>query len=242
MKTSWHGTKLTLKTSVPDRGGENNTCTENSHVYYLKVPKTGSTTFSTIISRKTIERNLTLFRLSAPSIHPGLLFQSLRTNNESSTLTSEHNRYDMHRSHAPFNEDKILRFMHTNTVFVASVRYPFNTFRSKYYFFQTRFHRYFKHPLPEEVDPIETILKKGYYDNETQFYTLPGVFKDLQSSMYKYFQQNHTAAITNEEYFQNSLKYLEKRFPIVLINELFDQSMVLFKRALCWTMKDILYV
>ena len=238
----WHETNLTETTYVTSFGGINNICTENTHVYYLKVPKTGSTTFSTILSRKAIRGNLTMLRLISPSVHPALLFESLNRSSKSRRFTNEHHRYEIQGAHAPFNEKKILKLMHTDTVFVASIRYPFDNFRSRYYFFQKTSRRYFKHPLPKELDPIEFILKKGYYDRENQFYTLPGVLKDLQSSMYKYFQQNHTAAITSEEYFQESLKYLEKRFPIVLINEYYDQSLVLFKRFLCWTMKDILYI
>ena len=146
----------------------------------------------------------------------------------------------MQINHAVYDEKKILQFMHDDTIFTATLRYPFDTFRSKYHFFQNRYHRYYKTDV--QGDAIAKILEEAVYDKDLQLYTFPGRQRELQSSMYKYFQQDHDRAVRDTHYFEESLKTLEKRFPVVLINEYFDQSLVLFRRHMCWQMKDILYV
>ena len=41
--------------------------------------------------------------------------------------------------------------------------------------------------------------------------------------------------------FNKQLKYLDNRFELVMINEHYDESLVLLKRLMCWSLKDVLY-
>ena len=58
----------------------------------------------------------------------------------------------------------------------------------------------------------------------------------LPSPAYDYLAINYKNNINDE------LAKMENRFSLVLINEMYDESLVLLRRRMCWTIKDILYI
>ena len=46
----------------------------------------------------------------------------------------------------------------------------------------------------------------------------------------------------NETFVNETIDRLEKEFSMVIINEFFDESLLVMKRMLCWSFKDILYL
>ncbi|XP_043925889.1 galactose-3-O-sulfotransferase 2-like [Protopterus annectens] len=54
------------------------------------------------------------------------------------------------------------------------------------------------------------------------------------------FGLNHNRA-DDEDYFVAAVSQIESTFNLILINEYFEESMILLKEALCWSMDDVTY-
>ena len=50
------------------------------------------------------------------------------------------------------------------------------------------------------------------------------------------------SSYSNEEKIQEFIDKLKKQLDLVLINEFIDESLVLLKRLLCWSLDDIIYL
>ena len=212
---------------------EGKSCNPQRHIFYLKVAKTGSSTLANILTRNALSYNTRLCKL-----HDSSTFHSKLQDNKKA---EEKFKCELHSSPSRhYSSDRVHQYMRNDTISIGIMRYPFNNFRSKYYFFQKQSKKYSKFDL--KGDAIATILNNSKYDPKLRHFGLKGTHTNLQNSMYKYFQLDDVRAMTDEKYFQDSIKTVEKEISLIFINEYYDESLILFKRMACWEMKDILYI
>ena len=203
------------------------TCTPMYHVVFNKVPKTGSSTFSSVLNMIALKNNISVFSLQLNIPHPNDIFHLRRSNHTS--------RFDMQIGHGIFNETFLRQKMKSDAMFVATLREPFSQFRS-FFFFK-------HHTLqPDTIeDNFRTALKRSAFHPSVHKLTLPGKLERFANAMFKYFQFNITKAMLNDTYFKECLLHLDNMFYIVM-TDFYDESLLLLKEELCWDITDIIYI
>nr|XP_006818786.1 PREDICTED: uncharacterized protein LOC102806446 [Saccoglossus kowalevskii] len=249
-------TRFNLKDHVSSIDGDNmalqsGSCSQLSDIGYIFNRKTGSTTLVTIFSMfaKRYKHNL----------QRKFLFHKYR--NSWGYMTMYHIRptstfiQGQHIAGIPRTERKILPIQGStvhvesvnenglnvqlktpNTVYVSIVREPVAHFASVFAFFH----------LGEHI-PGNTILPRL-----TRFLNNPTFYR----GKIKYGTRNWRVARNSqawhlgldhkyhdhEEIVEDYFSQLDKEIDLILINEYYDESLILLKRIMCWKMVDILYI
>ena len=152
--------------------------------------------------------------------------------------------------HFVFNEDFIARVMPHDTVYITSIRDPFSRMKSafNYYSIRNRFPNLanFADPLMEylrEIPMYETMYTSPYYKHYCM-----GRFSFTHNTLAfelgipTGFHVNTTDQTNNATYIRHWIDALQRRFSPVIIAEYYDESLVLFRRLVCWKIEEILYM
>nr|XP_006817509.1 PREDICTED: galactosylceramide sulfotransferase-like [Saccoglossus kowalevskii] len=134
--------------------------------------------------------------------------------------------YDMLTNHARYNRRKLDSLI-PNATYITILRHPVQQFESAFGYFQWgRF-------IPAK-DPISEFLRNPEkFTNKIPTNTRNGQLFDLGLSATKTLD----AEIVNE-----TLQTLHKEIDVVLITEYFDESLLILRDLLCWSVNDILYI
>ncbi|KAK6177217.1 hypothetical protein SNE40_015361 [Patella caerulea] len=206
---------------------------EVRHVAFLKVHKASSSTVLNIIYRFGFQRSLT-FVLPRKGNY---LDNGVSSIAKRKVLPPSLNKtYDMLCNHVIFNKSIFGHYMPRDTVYIAIVRDPYERFRSAYHYYRTVYSMgYLKHG-PTGADHFEQfIANQDIYEPTNPHYS---------------YTNNRMAVDFGfpTKYFKNSTKMLEYvhdldlTLDLVMITERFDESMILLRRMLNWSFKDILYI
>lgn len=207
--------------------GYSSKCKPRNYIFYLKTHKTGSSTMASIFFRYGDARNLTFVLPRGPisfswpnRFH---LSATIPLYAEDGKILTSHTRYNK----APVN----LLFPKPKSKYITILRFPVNQFESVFEYYQLSV----RLGLKNTANPIETFLKNPTaFTRKQQFNLLrnPSMF-DLG------FDKKH---FENRNAVTQYIKYIENEFDLVLINEYFDESLILLKNLLCWDLEDILYI
>ena len=209
---------------------------EIKHIAFLKVHKAASSTVQNILYRFGSQRNLSFV---LPVISHYISQHNAKTYHK--VLPSPYTKtgkYDIVCNHVMFNHTKFKNFMYDDAIYIAIVREPLDLFISSAY--------YYKYVWPAEY------LKKL---NETTFieYLIrdPEKYERLnQSRTFNYMAEDFGFVLNSVEDVLNMdndviasfISKLKNIFDFVMVVEYFDESLVMMKRLLNWTLKDILYI
>ncbi|XP_005103309.3 galactose-3-O-sulfotransferase 2 [Aplysia californica] len=223
--------------SVINNGNEVN---EKHHVVFSKVHKAASTTVQNVFLRFAISHDLNV-----------MLDRSGEHINEGGSLITESNLYplplghthDILCNHLIFNSTEISRFFPNDTVYIGILRKPFEQFLSTFVYYAGVFK---KPPLSKLIkkfpeNPVESFL----IDSESYVNKVNPAkdFLNNRMSMDLGFPLNNfELAKVNQSLIQQFLGDVQSTFDLILIAEQFEESMVLLRRFLGWSTKDILYV
>ncbi|VDI01075.1 Hypothetical predicted protein [Mytilus galloprovincialis] len=201
---------------------------EVRHIAFVKVHKAASTTIQNILFRFGTERNLTFVMPSVNTIYPNII--SLLETTETVTsnnilpipLLSTH--FDILCLHVLYNRTAFEHILPNDTVYIGTLRDPFEHFISVMYYFPTLFKR-FKIFGPRAITDFLEDPEKHDNGDRVWFFPLELLLnsKARRHDIQRYIEQ------------------LDKEFALVIIVEHFDNSLVLLKRILKWSTKDILY-
>ena len=188
---------------------------------------TRSSTLALILYRYGDARNLT-FVLPKGPVHfnwpePFRLSATTPVCGGEGKIVCSHTRYNK----APVN----FLLPKPKSRYITILRHPVSHFESVFAFFRMAK----KLELPNDANPIETFLRSNPKDTpERRFQTLgnPSMF-DFGFDQ-KYFE--------NRNVVMKHINYIEEEFDLVLINEHYDESLILFKNLFCWDLEDILYL
>lgn len=127
--------------------------------------------------------------------------------------------------------------MPRDTYYVTILRHPMLNFESTFFFL--------------EFPRICNISGKNNHEKMRNFFRSPGIFlkRYLKKEPAGWLIRNGMASDlglqsdrqNDEEFVQQYVQRLEKEFDLVLIAENFDESLVMLKRDLCWSLEDVAY-
>ena len=132
-----------------------------------------------------------------------------------------------------------------DVVFIATLRHPLQQMISSFHMWDLAK----KYHLENYTDPIEEFLKDPEFHDKmlpSSLYSVLSWGDTLRLS----YTQNYVAyefgfdldRVKNESYVLQHLQYINRTFEVVLITERFAESLILLKRKMCWTYKDIIYI
>ncbi|CAG2225996.1 unnamed protein product [Mytilus edulis] len=205
-------------------------------VAFLKVHKAGSTTAQNIFLRYGESRNLTFVLPIIRQEHWDNVIDLQSTLNDRNILPPPKNKtYDILCCHVLYDSEAFHKYMPNDTAYIGIVREPFDQFLSTLNYFRAPY-------IFERIKSQSKVLK--FLQNPSQYeHGLP----------YKRSMTNNRMAVefgfpSNlfrqylEEDSMNYLTKLDKEFQFVIIMEYFTESVVMMRRILGWTIKDILYL
>ncbi|XP_063415934.1 galactose-3-O-sulfotransferase 2-like [Mytilus trossulus] len=211
-----------------------NTCNKQRNVIFVKVHKTGSTTAWGIFTRFVQANNLNMV---LPKRDNGSMFNYLSSKylklKETVLRLPKNMSYNILCNHAIYNKQDFEKIMPNDTVRIGILRDPLSVFKSAFYHFS--FNKLVMRKFPNIKRSLllhEFIVKKVY-----QQYAIGRSFTNGMS----YDFGIPKSKTSNTSFVLEYIRELDKDFKLVIITELFDESLVLMRRYLCWDIQDILY-
>ena len=208
-----------------------------THIAFLKVHKAASSTVQNILYRFGFERGLS-FALPIKG-H----YISTSSKSYSRLLAPFDNRtgkYDIICNHAVFNYSKFKSLMYDDAFYVAIVREPLSRFISAAYYYRYVFPRQYLKKLNNKTMLHDLITHSEIF--EPKYVS--------QSKTFNHMTHDFGLDIDSRELLQNLdevkmnkfVSDLMDSFDFVMIVEKLDESLVMLKRYLGWSIKDILYI
>ena len=227
---------------------------EKHHVVFLKVHKAASSTLSNILMRFALSHDLSVILKRKNASAP--LDSYLHLNNTGSHFRAEdlvpsspHGGgggsflYDILCTHVIFNKTQISPFFPPDTVYVGIVREPFSQFVSSVKFFHG-WENHINHAT--RVNPEDPV---GEFLNRSSYYIAHGGatpnhrFSDNRMAVdFGFPLDDFNSTKNNETFVSEFIDQLSSTFDLVLIVEMFDESLLLMKRFLNWKTPDVLYM
>ena len=199
-------------------------------IYFLKVHKSGSTTLQNILYRYALSKHFKVATFDMPFGMPYPDTPKAKYLFENVTVPG-FRRYEMICDHAVYSEKDVSDYMTPQYDSIAIVREPFSHLQSAFSFF--RLDKKFK--LITEKDPLRKFLQNPLvYKNNDAFqrylHNMQGYHFGIPQSL------------DDESEIQKRIEDIAKNFTVVLISNRFDESILMMKRLLNFTTKDVLYM
>ncbi|XP_078613865.1 galactose-3-O-sulfotransferase 2-like [Branchiostoma floridae x Branchiostoma japonicum] len=225
------------RTNVPV---SSQSCTPHPNIAFIKVHKCGSTTTQAIFMRYGFEHDLVV-ALPREAISPWIGCGSVMRPQQTMKLP-QGTKWNIFAHHSIYNKNNFERFMPKNTRFVAILRHPMSRIKSAFNYF------HLENNLPgiatrgrSKQLPIQTYLNNpAYWDGV--FVTPKKCYEDqcVKNCMAKDLGLQQDIG-NNQRAVERFIQGIERDFTLVMIMEYFDHSLVMLRRRLCWTLRDILY-
>ncbi|XP_067664161.1 galactosylceramide sulfotransferase-like, partial [Haliotis asinina] len=212
-----------------------NKCSKVTNLAFLKVHKCGGSTIANILQRFVIRNQLNVVLPNKDTWSYG--FNHLG-HNQNFTMKSvipipRNETYNVICHHVEYNRTMFKKLLPKDAPFFAIVRDPEDRFVSAAFYYRL-------------VHDLKRIFKGM---NRTDY-----IFTEWLKNPRKYTSaietNNHMAYDFGipEMYFHNSsyvdeyIRSLDSDFDFVLLMDYFDESLMLLRRKLCWSMKDMVYL
>lgn len=194
-------------------------CVPRLNIVFVKTHKTASTTVQNVVIRKGLE-------LGAIFVLPrkyNIISQKHRF--RATFVTKPTNfSYNILAHHARFNYKEMKKIMPNDTIFVTILRHPLDQFESmfSYYYLQEHYHV----PFQEfTADSKLTNLR-------TRFDGFLGINQML-------FDLGFNGQTRDPDALDQYINRLDSQFHLVLIAEKMEESLILLKNILCWSLSDV---
>ena len=216
------------------------TRTKQHNIVFGKVHKAASSTMHNILTRFALTNNLNLL---INSKFPHINEFGYRIDEKTLVPKPCGSSFHILCNHLIFNRREISRYFPSNTVYLGIVREPFRQFLSAFV--------YYSYVWPQDVNkevirkdpnnPIEEFLtQSSYYLRRSPPNTI--MINNRMSVDFGFPIQNFEQSKTNASKISEFVNSLNQMFDFVLIVEYFDESLVMLRRLLNWTTKDIIYI
>ncbi|KAK3095964.1 hypothetical protein FSP39_021368 [Pinctada imbricata] len=204
------------------------------HIAFLKTHKCGSTTLMNVLQRFGYVNNLTFV---LPSDDTNIISQIDTLLNNSNFIPHPRNKkFDILCNHVIYDNVAFHTFLPSDTVYISIVRDPFEHFVSSFMYYRLKWHVPYLKLIPGN-NPISTYLTRPLAYEPRH----PGASFTNNRIAYDFGFPTEFILNPVDEKIKFYLNKILSEFHFVLITEYFDESIVLLRRSLNWTMKDILY-
>ena len=216
---------------------------ETRQVVFVKVHKAASSTVQNILLRFAMARDLSaLLPINGP-----IISQDSKAIPRARMIPQVQGKqiYDILCSHVVYDSDQVGQYFAETAFRVAIIREPMKQVLSALAYYTLVF------PSPPLVagaqkhksDPINGFLRHPEDYTGGQKCPQPTSFVNTRMSFDLGFNVGHIEATRqNRAEIKQFLQNIEEEFDLVLISDYFDESMVLLKRQLKWSLRDILYL
>ncbi|KAK3107186.1 hypothetical protein FSP39_008872 [Pinctada imbricata] len=216
---------------------------KQNHLYFLRTHKSGSTTIYSLFLRFGYRNNLTFvlpakFNSTTISIVP---FQK----GKGYLGAPKGEKYEILCHHTVYNRTGLAGVLPIDTMYIGLVREPLAHFVSAFIYFKYKFKKKFLVELPGD-DVISSIT---WYLNNPKLVLPRHTDKNIRQWVhtkngmaYDFGYPVELIEYGNSIETYEFIERLDSEFDLVLVLEYLDESLVLMKRMLAWSMKDILYI
>ncbi|KAK0138898.1 Galactose-3-O-sulfotransferase 2 [Merluccius polli] len=204
-------------------------CQPKNHIVFLKTHKTASSTIVNILYRYGDERNLT-FGLPVHKYSQFFYPQRFATTYVEGVHNNMVREYHIICNHLRFNKPELDKLMPEDTFYFSIMRHPVTMFESAFTYYKgiQAFHSSIN---------LEDFLDRGWQNYSPSVANNQYAHNNLAFDFG--FDNNIYNSTDMEERAQAAVAAIEQDFHLVLITEYFDESMVLLKHALCWSLEDV---
>ena len=215
---------------------------EQRQVIFIKVHKAASSTVQNILLRFSLARDLNILLPLDPRDHLNDFGSEINPNKIIPHPTG--GLFDILCDHIIFNENTIAPYFPDFAVRVAIVRDPLQQMLSALAYFT----HVFKRPdLMSGLERFKQAPLEGFLNHPGYFYNpsqgVAGSYINNRMSVDLGFDlKNFEESKKNMTKIRGFLANLEKQFDLILLANYFDESMVLLRRFLNWTIKDVMYL
>ncbi|KAL4229829.1 Galactose-3-O-sulfotransferase [Mactra antiquata] len=205
------------------------TCNKKVDVSFLKVHKAGSTTVMNIFIRFALSHKLNLV---LPAKSSGFGFNYLGYGKTVSKenivpLPKTEDHYNILCNHVVYNKNAFRSILPNDTVYVGILREPVSHFSSAGFYYG------FVKALNDASVKISDFLSNPKKYNFGTYYVNNRMSFDLGIP---------TDRFHDNQFVDDYIQELDNDYSLMMIMEHFHESLVLLRRTLCWSTKDILYV
>ncbi|XP_045930010.1 galactose-3-O-sulfotransferase 2 [Micropterus dolomieu] len=208
------------------------TCHPKSHIVFLKTHKTASSTILNILYRYGEINNLT-FALPLNK-HSQLFYPFIFASHFVEGVSSRRVReFHIMCNHMRFRKSEVAKVMPEDTFYFSILRHPVAMMESIFMYYKSipAFHK--THSLNEFLDNSWRNYNSSVNNNHYAHNILAFDFG---------FDNNVAADAGDLEHrIGMAIAAIEQDFHLILISEYFDESMILLKHALCWSVEDVVY-
>ena len=220
-------------------------CREQRNFVFIKPMKCATQTMVQILRRFGYTRELNFVLPRRDNIYFGWPYIM----NDDDYRKSEE-PFNILVDHAIYNKPLMSKLMPNGTVYISILREPWSHVKSTFNYFnlgeiakvdgEDQFTEYF-----ENIDMYEPFYKS--HEAAAKRYCIPDGFsvtKNLLShclGMPLGFPKGHRNITKNINQVKAYIKYLDDNFILIMLMEYFNESLVLLKRLMCWSFKDIVY-
>jgi hypothetical protein len=213
--------------------GYKNCTKKETHIYYLKTHKTGSTTFAGILRTIVLTTNATYVAfykvtdsgyIQETTLGKAMIVPHPLDLDEYGHVKADGplRKLDINLEHTVFKESDVFAVMNADTKLVATVRHPFNHLKSSFNHYHLD--EKFGLKLNGYTDPVEMFLK-----NVTQYQTAKK-FDAINNRMIREFGYN-ASYLNDTEYVKKYIRFIVDRFDKVVITEYLNEGLVLLKNV-----------
>ncbi|XP_072311416.1 galactose-3-O-sulfotransferase 2 [Eucyclogobius newberryi] len=205
-------------------------CRAKTHIVFLKTHKTASSTILNILYRFGERRNLTF---ALPLNKNSQLFYPFFFAPHFVEGVTSHRFHEFHImcNHMRFKKSEVAKVMPRDTFYFSILRNPVSMMESIFIYYKSipAFHG--KRTLDDFFNSSGTQYNGSLINNHYAHNILAFDFG---------FDNNATFQSPDlERQVSTAISAIEHDFHLILISEYFDESMVLLRHALCWSLEDV---
>uniref|UniRef100_A0A3Q3D4B5 Galactose-3-O-sulfotransferase 2 n=1 Tax=Hippocampus comes TaxID=109280 RepID=A0A3Q3D4B5_HIPCM len=206
------------------------TCLPKSHIVFLKTHKTASSTILNILYRYGESRNLTF---ALPLNKQKQLFYPYFFASHFVEGVSSRNVKEFHImcNHMRFRKAEVAKVMPADAFYFSIIRNPVAMMESVFIYYKSI-------PAFQKTQSLDDFL-----DNRAPNYISSAINNQYAHNILAFdfgFDNNVTADSEDlVERTNRSIAAIERDFQLILILEYFEESMILLKHSLCWTLEDV---
>ncbi|KAG1952030.1 galactose-3-O-sulfotransferase 2 [Pimephales promelas] len=206
------------------------TCQPKKRIVFLKTHKTASSTILNILYRYGDSHNLT-FALPL-NMHSQLFYPAFfAAHFVEGVRTRSVKEFHILCNHMRFSSQEVRKLMPKDTFYFSILRNPVAMMESLFVYYKAI-------PAFRVVKSLEEFLNQGGRSYNT---SVPNNHYARNILTFD-FGLDNTAPVNDTDLDRRSAEVItavERDFPLILISEYFDESLVLLKHALCWSLDDI---